>query len=234
METQNRFDLKRACLRWRQDLVQQGITPAEANELESHLHDAMADLQPRGLSEEEAFWIARRRLGPEFDLADQFAKVDPVRVWRDRFFWGAALTLAWLLWTRIEGLSVACLRTFGDSAWLHGGWNYLAVQFVTFLPLPVVAVLLARGSILKICNVLTRPSFTQRRLALVSLVLVACMVGVQSLMHYQIRSYLPAHLSGQVTATINFFCSLLADAMWPVILVLVMLRLGPRRNQSAA
>src|SRR5437762_6682847 len=113
MGTQSSFDLNNASLQWRQELARQGITPAEANELESHLHDAMADLRQRGLSEEEAFWIARRRLGPEFDLADQFAKVNPVRVWRDRFFWGAALTLAWLLWTRIEGLSVACLRTFG-------------------------------------------------------------------------------------------------------------------------
>ena len=151
METQNRFDLNQALARSRQDLVQQGLTPAEANELESHLHDAMADLQPHGLSEEEAFWIARHRLGPAFDLADQFAKANPVRVWRDRLFWGAALTLAWLAWMHIGGLSIALLRTFGDSVGLHGGWNYLAVQIVTLLPLPVVAALLARGSLLKFC-----------------------------------------------------------------------------------
>jgi len=134
----------------------------------------------------------------------------------------------------IGGLSIALLRTFGDSVGLHGGWNYLAVQIVTLLPFPVVAALLARGSLLKICTVLTRPFFTQRRLATVSLVLVACMIGVQSLMLYQVRSYLPAHLTGQVTATINFFSSLLANAVWPVTLVLVMLRLAPRQKQSAA
>ncbi len=234
METQNRFDLNRACLRWRQDLVQQGITPAEANELESHLHDAMADLQSRGLSQEEAFWIARHRLGPVFDLADQFAKANPARVWQDRIFWGAALTLVWLAWMQIVGLSIALLRTFGDSVGLHGGWNYLAVQIVTLLPLPVVAVLLARGTLSKICAVLTRPFFTPRRLATVSVVLVAGMLGVQSLMLYQIRSYLPAHLTGQVTAAINFFGSLLASAVWPVTLVLVMLRLAPRQKQPAA
>lgn len=233
METQNRFDLNRACLRWRQDLVQQGITPAEANELESHLHDAMADLQPRGLSQEEAFWIARHRLGPVFDLADQFAKANPLRVWRDRFFWGAALTLAWLLWMQIWGLIIALVRTLGDGAGLHGAWNYLAVQIVTLLPLPVVAVLLARGSLLKFCTVLTRPFCTQRRLAKVSVVLVACMLVVHSLMLCQMRSYLVAQI-GQVTVAINLLGSLFANAVWPVTLVLVMFGLAPGQKQPAA
>jgi len=54
MGTQNSFNLNQALARWRLELAQRGVRAPEANELESHLHDSMKDLQNRGLSEEEA------------------------------------------------------------------------------------------------------------------------------------------------------------------------------------
>src|SRR5438876_8740913 len=105
METQNRFNLNQALARWRLELAQHGVRAAEANELESHLHDLMKELQNRGLSEEEAHWIALHRLGTAPELADQFAKADPGRIWKDRIFWATSLSLRGSLWLRFLGLS---------------------------------------------------------------------------------------------------------------------------------
>jgi hypothetical protein len=224
METQNRFDLNQELARWRMELAQHGVRAAEANELESHLHDSMKELQNRGLSEQEAHWISRFRLGSAPELAEQFAKADPVRLWRDRVFWAAALMLGWLLWMQIWGLGINGVNILFDGVGLHGTWNYLARQIVTFLPLPIIVILIARGSLLKICAVLTRPFRTQRHLAKVSVVLVACMLCVHSLILYQVRPFLPE----------GFLGSLLAYAVWPVTLVLIMLGMAPREHQPAA
>ncbi len=229
METQNSFDLNRACVQWRQDLVQHGVTPAEANELESHLHEAMADLQRRGLNGEEAFWIARHRLGPALDLADQFAKANSVRVWRDRLFWSAALMLAWLLWMQIGGLSLTWVRRLGASAGFSVTWNYLASQIVTLLPLPVVAVLLARGKLPKVWTGLARPFGTRHQFAAAAVVVAACMLVVHGFILSQWHAP-----PGQHAAAIDLLGSLLAYAVWPVTLVLVMLSLAPKLEEPAA
>jgi hypothetical protein len=47
----------------------------------------VAELRQRGLSEEESFWLARRRLGSPQPLAEEFIKEDPTRGWRKRLFW---------------------------------------------------------------------------------------------------------------------------------------------------
>ena len=96
METQSRFDLNNAVAAWRQELAAQtAISLEQARELETHLLDALPDLQQRGLTEEESFWLARRRLGKPEDIAADFAKGNPGAVWRERVFWIAlgALTI---------------------------------------------------------------------------------------------------------------------------------------------
>src|SRR5437660_11289723 len=96
METQSRFDLNHAVAAWRQEVAAQtAISLEQARELETHLLDALPDLQQRGLTEEESFWLARRRLGKPEDIAADFAKGNPGAVWRERVFWIAlgALTI---------------------------------------------------------------------------------------------------------------------------------------------
>ena len=211
METQNRFDLNQALARWRLELAQHGVRAAEANELESHLHDSMKDLQNRGLSEQEAHWISRFRLGSAPDLAEQFAKADPTRVWRDRIFWAAALTLGWLLWMQLWGLGLNGVNALLDGAGLHGTWNYLARQIVTFLPLPIIAILVARGSLLKICAALARPFRTQLHFALASTATVACMLGVHALILWQLS--VKTAKADQIAVTVDVLGSLVAYAV---------------------
>jgi hypothetical protein len=95
MENQTCFDLNAAMENWRQELAAQaGLTVEVRRELETHLRDAIAGFQQRGLNDEESFWLARRRVGQPQLLGEEFVKADPAAVWRERVFWMAAGVLA--------------------------------------------------------------------------------------------------------------------------------------------
>jgi hypothetical protein len=97
MQTPAPFDLNAAIAGWRQALHRQTAMRAqERDELESHLRDATADWQARGLSPAEAFAVARHRLGEPLDLGEEFGRAHPERVWLERAVWilvGAGLLM---------------------------------------------------------------------------------------------------------------------------------------------
>jgi hypothetical protein len=95
MENATSFDLKRALQQWRAGLQNPGgISADELEELEEHLRESMDALHARGLSAQEAFMIATRRLGSERQLSDEFGKANPQRVWTERAMWMVAGVLA--------------------------------------------------------------------------------------------------------------------------------------------
>jgi hypothetical protein len=100
MENQTSFDLNQALTQWRDEFKRQPHLSAEQiRELESHLHDSLAELQQRGLNAEEAFWLACRRFGASQSFAEEMAKVDASRIWTERVFWmvlGVIVTNLWL------------------------------------------------------------------------------------------------------------------------------------------
>ncbi len=99
MEPQTRFDLNIALQHWREELAAQAsLTAEDRRELEAHLNDTVAELRGRGLSDQEAFWLACRRVGQPEQLAQEFAKDNPASVWRQRVFWLAAGLLGMRLW----------------------------------------------------------------------------------------------------------------------------------------
>lgn len=59
----------------------------DLDELECHLDDSVGELQTRGLSAEEAFIIATRRIGPTPVLATEFSRVNNPAIWTDRLLW---------------------------------------------------------------------------------------------------------------------------------------------------
>lgn len=108
METQTRFDLSTAIANWQQELARQpDLTPLVRRELETHLRDTIAELQHRGLNDEESFWLARRRTGQPEQLDEEFAKTDPAHAWRERAFW----VVIGLLFVNFWGTLVALLFT---------------------------------------------------------------------------------------------------------------------------
>jgi len=115
MEINNDFDLSNAVALWRQELLAQGgISAGEIRELESHLRSSVDGLKQRGLGEEEAFWLARRRLGPAEKMALEFTKAKPYRLWQNRLHWFTAGVLGAYAWT--TGLSLV-----SNGLALHGG-----------------------------------------------------------------------------------------------------------------
>ncbi len=88
MENATRFDLNDAVRQWRAQLESSpAFRGADLDELGAHLLDSTRSLQDRGLSAQEAFWVARSRLGSTDLLAGEFEKVNPGRVWLNRVLW---------------------------------------------------------------------------------------------------------------------------------------------------
>lgn len=80
------FELENAIAGWKRRLAATGSCTGDSlAELESHLRDSHASLAARGLSSEESFLIAARRLGDAGSLQAEYAKEHSI--WRDRLLW---------------------------------------------------------------------------------------------------------------------------------------------------
>ena len=92
------FDLNEAITDWRRHLaVQPDLHQADLDELEDHLRESAGELQVAGLSDEEAFLVAARRLGDPGALAGEFAAADPGLRRRLRLRWIVVGALAMLV-----------------------------------------------------------------------------------------------------------------------------------------
>lgn len=153
METPSRFDLDQAISSWRESLAgRPAIRTEDVDELEAHLRDSVARLNGRGLSTEESYLVAVRRLGDSTVIDAEYGKVNTAEVWRERVFWMIAgvFTLhllqrllpawsgaLWRLGTPIAG------RHFAGAASVVVQWTLLAIElFVIYWVLrrkPLVA-----------------------------------------------------------------------------------------------
>lgn len=115
MESPTSFDLNAAIGRWRDAIGSSGTMGREAlEELEGHLRDSIEDLARRGLSVEESYLVAGRRLGGCRELVEEFGKVDPGAVWVDRALWAVAGVLGFGLLNTVAQL-VSVLAVAGSS-----------------------------------------------------------------------------------------------------------------------
>ncbi|NLW83023.1 MAG: hypothetical protein GXY41_01250 [Phycisphaerae bacterium] len=82
------FSINEAIEGWKQELAgRQTMIASDIEELEAHLQDEMDSLSIAGLSEEESFVIASRRIGNPDSICQEFAKINATVIWRNRFFW---------------------------------------------------------------------------------------------------------------------------------------------------
>jgi len=104
METTTPFDLNRTIQRWRENLSQSAAFRSDnLYELETHLRDSIPALQLQGLSPEEAFVIATKRVGKGRSLETEFGKINGQAVWLDRFLWMLIGAQLWLFVLAIVG-----------------------------------------------------------------------------------------------------------------------------------
>jgi hypothetical protein len=77
MATTNQFELKQAIIHWEVRLLQsENLKTSDIYELKDHLILQIENLQKIGLNEEEAFWVAQKRIGSIEALNQEFGKVN--------------------------------------------------------------------------------------------------------------------------------------------------------------
>ena len=115
MENPTSFSLNQAIRNWRESLRHSPhIREEDLAELEAHVRDSVTALQAKGLSEEEGFLLATRRLGKAAKLEPEFAKVNRAEVWLNRLLW-------MLIGLQVWGVLTAVSR-FLTNAMVVGGW----------------------------------------------------------------------------------------------------------------
>ena len=73
MESNAGFNLQRYIAGWMEKIQSEpAVTEADAEELKSLLLDLIDDLKAAGLDEEEAFWVASKRLGNSTDWSEEY------------------------------------------------------------------------------------------------------------------------------------------------------------------
>jgi hypothetical protein len=143
--------LEQSIAQWRTAVMKgRSVDQADADELENHLREQIADLEAAGLSGEEAFTIAVGRLGKVDELTAEFAREHGDRMWKQLVTpsadAGTRLSVATMLaFAVLAAVLVQVARiiatTSGDfSAELFG--DRVAPWFprnLSFLVLPVLA-----------------------------------------------------------------------------------------------
>lgn len=76
------MDVEPRIAAWRAHLARQRVDVHEAEELEAHLRDEMAELERAGLAGDEAFLVAVTRLGSVHAVAREFARENSARLWK--------------------------------------------------------------------------------------------------------------------------------------------------------
>ncbi len=137
-------DVEQQIEQWRAGLAgSETFGTDDIRELESHVREEMDHLKSQGLSDGEAFLVARHRLGDAERLEQEFAKVDPQVRLLSRLRWIAAGMLLWMIAGRISGAAAeASLLWFG---YLHilGTAGLTVVQIV--VPVAIMTAVVAAG-----------------------------------------------------------------------------------------
>ncbi len=77
MENNTEFNLKEKTHNWKKALSNNpSVTEADVDELESHLLDLIDDLKAKDLDDEEAFWVAKKRLGSSQEWEEDYQKAN--------------------------------------------------------------------------------------------------------------------------------------------------------------
>ena len=127
------FDLETAIADWKQSLVMRdSFSSDDISELESHLRDCVSSLSSMGLSGEEAFLIAQRRVGQPSELDAEFAKESSSTRWVHRGKWMCIGVLMLILVRSIGSLLFGTVRLVGspselDPMTLTITYNWVAI-----------------------------------------------------------------------------------------------------------
>lgn len=244
MENQTRFDLNAAIETWRNELaVQPNLTADDRRELETHLRDTIAELRQRDLNDQEALWLARRRIGQPQQLGEEFVKADPTKVWRERAFWIVfALFLSSILFNVISVMAydLQVVRTSSEGDGIQMA-QAIAREVVFFLPVLIplfIAMLVRSGKMIHLISKLRFLIVNRLRLAIgVSgiIAVAAAIVTVAAMMHNARMHSLGLDLP-RAHAHLHFAVSIwpiVSSALFsPLMIALTLFLLMPSKNRN--
>ncbi|MCI0426165.1 MAG: permease prefix domain 1-containing protein [Actinobacteria bacterium] len=124
---------------WR-DFIARALEGQEVEELEGHLRDQIADLTKAGLTDDEAFLVAVRRIGGVDDLSREFAREHSGRLWRQlvvsddeespKSRWPVTLAFAMAAAITIQVARLAAGFPAEESSWLTRNLSLLVLPFL--------------------------------------------------------------------------------------------------------
>lgn len=230
------FDLNEAIAAWRRALeAGEACTAADLAELESHLREQTAQLRAAGLSQEEAFAVACRRLGHPAALCEEFVKDDPAARWRSRLLWMLVGALAFTLYGSLGEMFEMCVRAVAILI-KAGPDTCVVVGLLTHLSVTVGLGLWALR--LYRCGLSERWSRWQNRLlgstGRVALLLLALLVPIAArLMLWQAWGvYYHSFSTHQISKMVMYMSGyyVLLSLVLPVVMAIAIMRIYRRRS----
>ena len=242
MGNQTRFNLNAEIARWRsQMLARESISSENVRELETHLRDTVTSLTASNLTEEEAFWLAARRLGPPEKLTEEFTKEDPTAKWRNRIFWMAAALFCSNVIVALVGNMIAWVANMmpGEPLSSWGSARNLALRFVLPFLWPSFAfaagycLLKGRlhGHAAKLSN-LTHKRKSWAALVFIPVVIMGFLYGATIWIGF--HQFSPQTLPNGMTVTVSWLPGVVANWVWFTVLGLTVYLLAPGRRAKVA
>jgi hypothetical protein len=236
MATQTRFDLTVAVEEWRDELAAQAqLTPDNRRELEKHLADSMAELGQRGLNEDEAFWLARRRIGQPEKIAEEFQKTDAVSVWRERIFWFWLFVFLWraseVFISSVVGIIVSPLMRLHSSGTTQETEVLISValSLLPFLIPLVFVILLARGKLIPQLSKLMPVIEDRRRFVAATFGLVLLSFGTRAI---NLIIFFDGVRGPRTQGLVFWITNPLMPTVYAILMVIVLIWLLPGQSQK--
>jgi len=167
MERNIEFNLQEEISNWTQHLQSEpSITESDSEELKSHLLDLIDGLKEAGLDEEEAFWVASKRLGSSFEWEADYRNANkPLIQMRRSLFILAGVLGYFLLYnfikftTKLLFVLLLLLKTDGSQA-VNWVYRYLTGVHFVFILFLVSIYFLEKKTVSFIENVKMKPKHT--------------------------------------------------------------------------
>ncbi|MCC6511735.1 MAG: hypothetical protein IT423_21725 [Pirellulaceae bacterium] len=172
------FELGNAILQWRRSFQQNcSLNDDRIDELESHLRESISELNRKGLSEEESFVVAMKRLGYAHTLDAEYQKNNLLGVSQERLAW---MLLGYLGVTICGILSSAIISSLSTGMAYAGAGataTGVVVTLVQILFWTAVLLLLLRARASQVFGRYPRLSLTAMLFAMIALPFVKPLAG---------------------------------------------------------
>ena len=145
MDNRTEFRIEKGIEIWKAGLIQNSnMTQDNVEELESHLLDEIHELQEIGLSLEESFLIAKKRIGKTKELANEFGKVNKGVNLRNRILPYLKGILCFLAFMSTTDLLTNALVLLGDKFGFNSYLNWISIALLIVFSLIPFAIIVRK------------------------------------------------------------------------------------------